>query len=256
MVGALGNGRAGDAAVGAPLVVEVMGPAGSGKSTLSRALSQRDDSIAPDIDVRLSKFDKIPFVISDILRLMPTYLRRYRHSRWFNRRETRSMAYLQAGLHLLGQETQGDDTVTVLDHGPIYRLAFLREFGPEITTSHLYRRWWANLLKQWSARIDIVVSLDAPDVVLLERIRARDSWHAVKDKSDQEAYETLRRYRAAFERTLAESLTARQATLLCFDTSQRSTEEIADEVLAVYGEARNADQCGAKTDGRSAGASR
>jgi adenylate kinase family enzyme len=240
MVEALGNGRADDAAaVGGPLVVEVMGPAGSGKSTLSRALSERDDNIAPDIDVRLSKLDKIPFVIGNIVRLLPTYLRRHRHSRWFDRRETRSMAYLQAGLQLLEQEAPDDDTVTVLDHGPIYRLAFLREFGPEITTSHTYRRWWSNLLKQWGARIDMIVWLDAPDVLLLQRIRARDSWHAVKGKSDREAYDILRRYREAFERTLAEFLDVRRARVLRFDTGQLSTEEIADEVLAAFAAARN-----------------
>jgi deoxyadenosine/deoxycytidine kinase len=226
----------------ASLVVEVMGPAGTGKTTLSRALSQRHDDIAPDIDIRLSKLDKLPFVISNTFSLLPTYLRRYRHSRWFNRRETRSMAYLQAGLRLLGQETPNNDRVIVLDHGPIYRLAFLREFGPEITTSHAYQRWWAKLLKQWIAKIDIVISLDAPNVVLLERIRARDCRHTIKAKSDQEAYEILRRYRAAFEQTIAEFLAARPVTVLHFDTSQQSTEEIVDSALATFASALNAGQ--------------
>jgi len=255
MVRTLKNEGTKDTVAGkASLVVEVMGPAGTGKTTLSRALSQRDDNIAPDIDIRLSKLEKIPFVINNTFSLLPTYLRRYRHSRWFDRRETRSMAYLQAGLRLLEQEAPNNHRVTVLDHGPIYRLAFLREFGPEITKSHAYQRWWANLLKQWIAILDIVIWLDAPNAILLKRIRARDSWHAVKGKSDQEAYEILRRYRAAFEQTIAEFLAARPMTVLHFDTSRHSTEKIADRALATFASVRNAGQCRSKTNGRIAGA--
>jgi broad-specificity NMP kinase len=231
-----------------PLVVEVIGPAGAGKTTLVRALRERHERIEPDIDIRLSRISKIPFVIGNTLFLLPTYLRRYRHSRWFSWRETRGMAYLKAGLHLLGQQTPKNGSVTILDHGPIYRLAFLREFGPEITTSRPYKRWWANLLRQWTARIDVVISLDAPNVVLLERIRARDSWHTTKEKCDEEAFEILCRYRTACEQTIAESVTERRLTLLRFDTSQQSTEQIVERVLATFDSARHAGQSSAQAD--------
>lgn len=256
MAEALKNGPIGDAmGPGAPLVVEIMGPAGTGKTTLSRALRKRHPNIAPDIDSRLSKLDKIPFVISDACSLLPTYLRRYRHSRWFDRRETRSMAYLQAGLKLLDRGTTTNDMVTVLDHGPIYRLAFLREFGPEITTSDAYRWWWTKLLERWTVKLDLVISLDAPDEVLVDRIRARDCWHVVKEAPDHEAYEVLRRYRAAFEQTIAESLTPGRVPLLRFDTSLLSTEEIADELLATLASWRDTGGGRPRTDGMAAGIS-
>lgn len=236
-------------------MVEVIGPAGTGKTTLARALRQRDARIAPDIDTRLTKLDKLPFVVGNTILLLPSYLRRYRHSRWFDRRETRSMAYLQAGLKLLDREARNDHTVTVLDHGPIYRLAFLREFGPEIAASDAYRRWWANLLERWTVKLDLVVALDAPDQVLLGRIRARDCWHAVKEAPDHEAYEVLRRYRAAFEQTIAESVTPERVPLLRFDTSMLSTEEIADEVLATLTSWRDTGRSRPKTGGKTAGVS-
>lgn len=243
MVRTLNNGSATDTiAAGPRLVVEIIGPAGAGKTTLVRALSKRHKRIAPDIDLRLSKISKFPFVISNTLFLLPTYLRGYRHSRWFSWRETRAMAYLKAGLHLLGQQTPNDDSVTILDHGPIYRLAFLREFGPEITSSLPFKKWWAGVLQQWAARINIVISLDAPNVVLLQRIHARDSWHAVKGKCDQEANEILRRYRTACEQTIAESLTDTGVILLRFDTSRQSTEQIVDRVLVTFDAARTAGQ--------------
>ncbi len=145
------------------------------------------------------------------------------------------MAYLEAGLHVLGQQGAKNGSVTLLDLGPIYRLAFLREFGPEITTSQLYKRWWASLLDQWAATLDMVIWLDAPDAILLERIRARDQRHTIKEQSEQEAFEVLARYRTSFEQTIAESVTDHQVTLLRFDTNQASVEQIADSVLAAFG---------------------
>lgn len=219
-----------------PLVVELMGPAGAGKTTLLRALSRRYKKIQPDI--RLSKIRSLPFFISNAFSLLPTYLRQYRHSRWFNRRETRSMVYLKAWLHVIGQQASNNDKVTILDHGPIYRLAVLREFGPEITTSQPYQRWWASLLHRWTATLGIVIWLDAPNDILRERIRARDHWHTIKEKREQEAYEYLTRYRTALERILAESVTDRRITLLRFDTNQESVEQIVEKTLATFDAAR------------------
>jgi len=215
-----------------PLVVEIIGPAGAGKTTLVRALSRRDKTIQPGIP--LPKTRQIPFFISNTFSMLPTYLRHYRHSRWFNWRETRSMVYLKAGLHVFRQEALNKDVVTVLDHGPIYRLATLREFGPELTTSQLYARWWANLFSQWAATLDMIIWLDAPNVILLDRIRCRDHWHVIKEKCEREAYDFLTRYRTAMEQLIVRSVTDHQVALLRFDTSQKSAEQIVDKVLATF----------------------
>lgn len=215
-------------------VVEIMGPAGAGKTTLVRALSQRHTNIQPDIEIRFSTITKLTFFIRNTLTLLPTYLRLYRHGRWFDRRETRAMVYLTAGLYVLGQQEPNDDAITILDHGPIYRLAFLREFGPELTESQRYKRWWASLLDQWIATIDIIVWLDAPNDILWERIRVRDRWHPMKEKCDLEAFEYLTRYRTAMEHVLAESVIDRQLTLLRFDTTEKPVEEIVETVLATF----------------------
>ena len=144
------------------------------------------------------------------------------------------MMYLKAWLHVLGQQASNNDRVTILDHGPIYLLAQLREFGPEITTSQLFKRWWANLLNQWTATLDILIWLDAPDVILLERIRARERRHTIKEKCEQEAYEYLTHYRTSLEQIIAESVTDRQVTLLRFDTNQESQERMVDKILATF----------------------
>jgi broad-specificity NMP kinase len=90
------------------------------------------------------------------------------------------------------------------------------------------------VLRQWSERIDVVIWLDAPDNVLLERVRARGSWHAIKDMDDVEASDLLRRYRVACERTITEAAREHPLSVHRFDTSQRSTQQIVDEVLAAF----------------------
>lgn len=216
-----------------PKVVEILGPAGAGKTTLVRALCRRDGGFEPEIG--LARIQKIPFFVRNIYSMLPTYLVHYRYSRWFNWRESRSMTYLEAGLHALGQQGVRNGSVALLDHGPIYRLAFLREFGPEITTSETYRSWWARLHERWIATLGMVIWLDAPDAILLERIRARDQRHTIKEQPEQEACEVLARYRRAFEQTIGDSAANQQLTLLRYNTNQASVEQIADSVLALFG---------------------
>lgn len=144
------------------------------------------------------------------------------------------MNYLKAGLQVLKRQASNNGTVTILDHGPIYRLAYLRELGPELTTSQTYNSWWTSLLDQWAATLDMVIWLDAPNATLLERIRARNQWHTIKEKSEQEAYEYLSNYREFLEKTIDESVADHQLTLLRFDTNRKSSAQIVDEVLATF----------------------
>lgn len=210
--------------------MELIGPAGAGKSTLQRALSQRFGNILPDI--QLTKYRLFPFFISNSAALLPTYFWRYRGTRWFNRRESRSMAYLKAGLNVVRQQASINGTITILDHGPIYRLAFLRALGPEITESQTYRKWWTGLLHQWAIALDGVIWLDAPNNILLERVRTRDQLHCIKSTSKQAADKYLTDYREFLQKTIAETMTDRQAILLRFDTNEESVEQIADRISA------------------------
>lgn len=219
-----------------PVVVELIGPAGAGKTTLLDALNQRNENIQPGI--YLSESRKFAHFIRDILHLLPTYILRYRYSRWFTRREIRTMVYLRAWLHELRNQASNHDQIILLDHGPIYRLALLREFGPEITKSSTYRRWWSTLFHEWTAALDVIVWLDAPNSILLERIHARDRWHIIKEKSEGEALNFLTHHRTFLEQIIAESTNDHPATLLCFDTNQESLEQIVTKILDTFDSVR------------------
>lgn len=214
------------------LVLEIIGPAGSGKTTLLKALSRRHKKIQQG--THPSKIRQIPFFISNTFSLLPIYLRQYRHSRWFTWRETRSMAYLGAGLQVFQQQASNNDAVVVLDHGPIYRLAFLRALGPDITTSQSYMNWWVNLLNKWIATLDMLIWLDAPNAILLDRIRSRHTKHAIKEKCKEEGYEFLTRYRTFLAQTISDSVSDHRLLLLNFDTSKETIEKIVDKILLTF----------------------
>jgi shikimate kinase len=214
------------------LVVELLGPAGAGKTTLLRALSQRHQGIVHDIPLR--KLGHIPFLVRQMGVLLPTFLRYYRHSRWFTWRESRFMVYIPAWHQQLNQPATASNTITVLDHGPLFRLVTLREFGPKITTSPAYMRWWDDMFDRWATRMDIVIWLDAPDAVLARRIEERPSRHRVKGKPAEEMYEFLARYRAAYEQIVARLESGSGTRILQFDTNQVQLDRMVEHILSVF----------------------
>ena len=220
------------------LLVEIIGPAGSGKTTLLKTLTQRGEKVQSSIHP--SKIRQVPFFISNTFSLLPIYVRHYRHSRWFNWRETRSMSYLKAGLRIVERQASNNSKVIIMDHGPIYRLAFLRALGPEITTSQSYMNWWINVLNKWAATLDVLIWLDAPNSILVNRIRKRNTNHTVKDKHKEEAYKFLTRYRTFLAKIISDYMSDRQVLLLKFNTNQLTVNQIADRVLAKFDSASSA----------------
>ena len=70
--------------------------------------------------------------------------------------------------------------LAVFDHGPLFRIARLRAFGPRLVESAAFRRWSEAAVRRWARLLDAVVWLDAPDALLAERIDARDERHRMK----------------------------------------------------------------------------
>jgi cytidylate kinase len=204
-----------------PLVVEVIGPAGSGKTTLARALCRR-----PEIKtgIELSRASHVPHLIHHTLLLLPVFLFVRGDGGWLTRKEMRSMTYLRAWPRQLTR-TPTERAVTVLDHGPVFRLARLRAFGPRITRSAPFDRWWERSLGIWSGLLDAVIALDAPDTVLVDRIRARDQKHRMKAEGRSEAERFLKRYRETYQEIIDKLEGGPR--LIRMDSSQQSPDEIA-----------------------------
>src|SRR3990172_11041687 len=111
-----------------PLIVELVGLAGTGKTTLARALVQRDEKILVIPDLGLRKKEHIPIFVRHVPSLLPLFLRRCRSSRWFTWDEIKAMVYLKAWPRVLTQQAWNNGTVILLDHGPVFKLATLLAF--------------------------------------------------------------------------------------------------------------------------------
>ena len=206
-------------------LIEIAGPAGCGKTTLVDALAARIP-IHPGV----TPCDRscIPLALR-LLPLLPASfvwdeLRRGR----VPREMLRSMVYVESWLSERSRREHHDSASVLYDHGPFFRLATLQAFGPQGTG---LRHWWESMRDAWSGAMNLVVWLDAPDEVLLERIRARDRAHACKQMSDDEARAWLGRYRQAFDSALEVLEERRPADVVRYDTSTRNPDEIADSLL-------------------------
>ena len=209
-------------------VIEIVGPAGSGKTTLVRALTRRHPPFVTG--VRLSKLSLAPYFAANALRLLPSYVAHYRHSRWLSRRELRAMTYVNAWHRWLRRQNAARG-VTIFDHGPIFRLVRLRAFGPELVGGEAFGRWWRSALAEWAAILYVVVWLDAPDDALAQRIQSRQDWHRLKAESDSDLRRFLVRYREGYEHVLSELMAIRPPRVLEFRTDQLPADEIAEAVV-------------------------
>jgi shikimate kinase len=182
-----------------PTVVELVGLAGSGKSTLARELASGETDVR--LGLPLSRAGSAVAQAAAAAPFVLPYLRETRGTAWFSRHEIRDLGYLRAWRGSLPPLTLNTSCI-VLDHGPLFRLARLDAFGPPVTSTTAFRRWWDAALDDWAALIDVVVWLDAPDEELIRRIRTRDQQHGLREVDDVAASRFLGTYRASYELVL------------------------------------------------------
>jgi hypothetical protein len=182
-----------------PTVVELVGLAGAGKSTLARELVSGTPTVQVGLPLsraasaRAQAVATAPFVLP--------YLVHSAGTPWFSREESRALGYLRAWRRALAHPADGPRYV-VFDHGPLFRLALLDAFGPPLTRTAVFRRWWCATLDFWARELDLVVWLDAPDDLLVHRIQTREQRHVVRSAADAEAHRFLTRYRTSYSRVL------------------------------------------------------
>jgi len=215
-------------------VVEIVGPAGAGKTTLCQVLDHYTESIRLENFPDVRKVTDAPFFISNGLQLIPNLLRLYRpNSRQLTRREFAWMAILDGWPGLLRQESNDGNKVIILDQGPVYLLAEMRLFGPEYLRQEAAERIWQDLFDRWRDTLHMIVWLDAANNVLLDRIRSRRQEHIVKTQPPTTVYDFLDRYRSEYE-FIFSSLTAKKTDLkvLRFDTEGQQPQDIVNQFLS------------------------
>jgi hypothetical protein len=211
-------------------VVELVGPAGVGKTAVLRAIGGRDPAVRAG--VRINRSRQLFAVAWHALALTPASLDMlFTDARW-----------VWPGLRHLGRlrtfpaeveyvRTLGYRTI-LLDEGPVFSLGRLSVFQYANEGAGWLARQWSTELQRWSALLDGVVWLDAPNAVLAERIRQRPKAHQIKQGSEQEVFEFLDRYRAAYRDILARLTAGGRVRLVELDMTAAPVDHVAADILA------------------------
>ena len=220
-----------------PLVVELVGVWGSGKSSLAKSLATRDGSVraAPPVWALPKRLLAIGGL--QVLGAVLSLLRRGRGIPW---KETRQLMRLRALYHHLEILRRDDCRVVVVEDGPALILSWLRGAAHGATVGGDMPRWWSSVVKRWSETVDIVVFLDAPQRVLTQRVLARAQANPFKGRLEDELSAELERARGAYVHVISDLQAYEAPTFLSFRTDQRSVDDIADELLATFESERDA----------------
>ena len=215
------------------LVVELVGPAASGKSSLIGALTQSNEGFTIGAAPRRRRIRDVLNFVSNAVLMLPIFLGQYRKDRWFTWEEIKDLVFLK-GWHHAFRRQAAYGSITLVENSPIFKLTRLHAFGPENIRGPGFDRWWASMLKQWGNTVDTIIWLDAPDEILIARVHARGRWHRIMGMPGKAANEFLARYRQSYERILPEFTVNYGTRLIRLDTNQQSLSQMRDKVLAAY----------------------
>lgn len=195
------------------VIVELVGPAGAGKTTLARGASETDSSIKSGLSLWGLPKRRL---LSSAIALLPTILRATLKRSRLTASETAQMIRLGALRQVVAEEAQRH-RVIILDEGPVFALSWLDMF---FAKNRDHATWRRRVIAQWARLLDVVVFIDASDITLAHRIRTREKPHMVKALSDAEIFGFSDGFRRAFERAIGELA---QAGPLVVDTLRTDT---------------------------------
>ncbi|HEX9704679.1 MAG TPA: hypothetical protein VGA20_05485 [Gemmatimonadales bacterium] len=214
-----------------PLVAEVVGVWGAGKSALVSSIKAADRSI--QVPLALWALPTVELLRGGVQALITIggLFRAAGGPRW---KEARLLARLRALHRELQSQIRQGSRVVLFDEGPAVLLSWLRGAAHQTAGNGGPAAWWPKVLAEWAGSLDLVVFLDAPNPVLAHRIRTRSQRHPLKHKSDAEISGLLEHHRAAYSSVLTELQAFGGPAVLSFRSDQQSIAEITEGVLATF----------------------
>ncbi len=212
------------------LTIEIVGVAGSGKSSLTSALRTAYPSSKITEFLQARDFRHWPYMAHSIPKLLPIITHRSTRRKPITWANMKWLIYIIEWRRFLQRQEKYSKGLALIDQGPIFALARLFHEQRSLCETRMFYDWAARMVTDWSSTLDAIVWLDAPDEILMERINSRNQDHEVKDESYWRMREFLASYRQAFG--MLYDLVDQGGSLkqLSFDTSKISVEEIIAEL--------------------------
>jgi deoxyadenosine/deoxycytidine kinase len=218
-------------------IVEIVGPAGAGKTTVSEILSCHHKRVQLGRFPDVHKKSDAPFFVYYSLSLLPFLVSSCLGKGCvIKRRSLAWLAILKGWPRRLQIEKKRSDKVVVLDQGPIYFLAETSELGPDCLKSPRAVKFWEEVYARWRNTLDAVIWLDADNAHLHQRIRSRATDHVVKYAPTPKVFDFLDRYRMAYQEVFSRLNVAEGGLrIIRIDTGQEKPEEIAARLAVELG---------------------
>jgi thymidylate kinase len=217
-------------------IIELVGPPGSGKTTLTKMFQQRNADLDITIFPYFREVSQIPFFAKSLVSFSPTLLHFYKNggSQRITKRDIALMTILNKWNEVLVHQSAKYGKTIVLEEGAICLLAKLSAFGSELLKSEVSAVWWKDMYRKWARTINLVVQLDTPIPNLLKRIRARESQYEIETMSDAKAIEYLTCIQESQEKVLSHlAAESNGPGLYRFSTLECSPEQIYTDIVKV-----------------------
>lgn len=179
--------------------IEIAGPAGSGKSTLTRALVAGNCKFVKIEPPQPNEIRDLPFFLNNFFPALPEFISLPGEgNRKLSKREFAWWMIVNGWSKNISTLPNGGLKSYIFDQGPLFLITSLYDFGPSSMHSSAFSKKWEPLFAKWADVLDMIVFLDAPNECLLNRINSREKEHVIKDAKQEVAYEFLDRWRDAY----------------------------------------------------------